>query len=182
MPLPFIHISLLRQVWMPHSCICWMRLPRPWRFFPPPSSSHDLNPARKGFLYGTHALIRCSETHASCLPHRQTLEKKKKTTKENPRQKSCHTQQWAKIPVLEIRSWGQALLGDSVPACWAMLKTLLEHGAGTNICNVMHEDSWAGADTAPAEGQVANKLFVCPKTPLLSNTVFMFSAARLSLV
>lgn len=63
-----------------------------------------------------------------------------------------------------------------------MLKTLLEPGAGTNICNVTHEDSWAGADTALAEGQVANKLFVRPKTPLLPNAVFMFSAVRLSLV
>lgn len=45
-----------------------------------------------------------------------------------------------------------------------------------------HEDSWAGADTALAEGQVANKLFVRPKTPLLPNAVFMFSAVRLSLV
>lgn len=91
MPLPFIHISLLRQVWMPHSCICWMRLPRPWRFFPPPSSSHDLNPARKGFLYGTHALIRCSETHASCLPHRQTLEKKKQQRKILGRRAAIHS-------------------------------------------------------------------------------------------
>lgn len=92
MPLPFIHINLLTQVWMPHSCICWTRPPHPWRFCPPPFSSHDLNSARKGFLYGTHALIRCSETHASCLPHRQTLGKKKKTQKENPRQKSSDGQ------------------------------------------------------------------------------------------